>query len=383
MVGLKNGKYYEKLNYAVGESHEPGSTFKLMALIRALEDKKIDTSQIIDTKNGILDFYGRKVRDAKKGGYGKISVAKAFEVSSNTALVQVINESYKDNPEKFVDGLFKMNLNQKLGLPIIGEGIPKFTHPEDKMNWDGLDLPWMAFGYGISLTPLQILTFYNAIANDGVMIKPRFIKEVRQYNQTIEKFEREVISESICSDETISVVKNMMKNVVEKKHGTAHNIYSEDISLAGKTGTCQTEYWKESGLYISSFVGYFPADKPKYSCAVVIHKPNKNKGYYGNIVAAPVFKEIAQKINSVTPQKENYSFSENKMKTSESINNLVLNLNNEIMPDFSKHEMMDIISIVENSNYKIELIGVGEKMKQIKRPGSKLKKGQKIKFKLI
>ena len=168
-----------------------------------------------------------------------------------------------------------------------------------------------------------------------------------------------------------------------KKHGTAHNIYSEDISLAGKTGTYQTEYWKESGLYISSFVGYFPADKPKYSCAVVIHKPNKNKGYYGNIVAAPVFKEIAQKINSVTPQKENYSFSENKMKTSESINNLVLNLNNEIMPDFSKHEMMDIISIVENSNYKIELIGVGEKMKQIKRPGSKLKKGQKIKFKLI
>ncbi len=379
----KNGKYYEKLNYAVGESHEPGSTFKLMALIRALEDKKIDTSQIVDTKNGILDFYGRKVRDAKKGGYGKISVAKAFEVSSNTALVQVINESYKDNPEKFVDGLFKMNLNQKLGLPIIGEGTPKFTHPEDKMNWDGLDLPWMAFGYGISLTPLQILTFYNAIANNGLMIKPRFIKEVRQYNQTIEKFEREVISESICSDETISIVKNMMKNVVEKKHGTAHNIYSEDISLAGKTGTCQTEYWKESGLYISSFVGYFPADKPKYSCVVVIHKPNKNKGYYGNIVAAPVFKEIAQKINSVTPLNEHYSFLEIEMKTSESMNNLVLNLNNEIMPDFSKHEMMDIISIVENSDYKIELIGVGEKMKQIKKPGSKLKKGEKIKFKLI
>ena len=298
-------------------------------------------------------------------------------------MVQVINENYKDNPEKFIDGLFKMKLNQKLGLPIIGEGNPKFTHPDDKRNWDGLDLPWMAFGYGISLTPLQILTFYNAIANNGIMVKPRFIKEVKQYNQTIEKFEREVISESICSSETISVVKNMMKNVVEKKHGTAHNIYSEDISLAGKTGTCQTDYWKESGLYISSFVGYFPADKPKYSCAVVIHKPDKNKGYYGNIVAAPVFKEIAQKINSVTPQKENYSFSENEIKTSKLINNLILNLNNEIMPDFSKYEMMDIISIVENSNYKIELIGVGKKMEQFKKPGSKLKKGEKIKFKLI
>mgnify|MGYP005684878323 FL=1 len=230
---------------------------------------------------------------------------------------------------------------------------------------------------------IKILTFYNAIANNGIMVKPRFIKEVKQYNQTIKKFDREVISESICSGETISVVKNMMKNVVEKKHGTAHNIYSEDISLAGKTGTCQTDYWKESGLYISSFVGYFPADKPKYSCAVVIHKPDKNKGYYGNIVAAPVFKEIAQKINSVTPQKENYSFSENEIKTSKSINNLILNLNNEIMPDFSKYEMMDIISIVENSNYKIELIGAGKKMKQFKKPGSKLKKGEKIKFKLI
>ena len=123
--------------------------------------------------------------------------------------------------------------------------------------------------------------------------------ELNAYRKWQKKFEREVISESIRSGETISVVKNMMKNVVEKKHGTAHNIYSEDISLAGKTGTCQTDYWKESGLYISSFVGYFPADKPKYSCAVVIHKPNKNKGYYGNIVAAPVFKEIAQKIESL------------------------------------------------------------------------------------
>ena len=157
------GTYYEKLNYAVGESHEPGSTFKLMGMVAALEDKVIDTSDVIDTEGGVLSFYGRNVRDSKRGGYGKISVAKAFEVSSNTAMVKLINENYKENPEKFVDRLYSMGLNSTLDLPILGEGIPKITHPTDKKNWDGLDLPWMAFGYGVSLTPLQTLTFYNAI----------------------------------------------------------------------------------------------------------------------------------------------------------------------------------------------------------------------------
>ena len=161
------GKYYEKLNYAIGESHEPGSTFKLMAMVAALEDKVVDTSDVIDTRNGVLSFYGRKVRDSKKGGYGKISVAKAFEVSSNTGLVQIVNNGYEKNPEKFIDRIFSMGLNNQLDLELIGEGKPIFTHPSDKKNWDGLDLPWMAFGYGISLTPLQTLTFYNAIANNG------------------------------------------------------------------------------------------------------------------------------------------------------------------------------------------------------------------------
>ena len=148
-------------------------------------------------------------------------------------------------------------------------------------------------------------------------MKPRFIKEVKQFDQVIEKFDTEIISNSICSQETIDKVKNMMKNVVEKEHGTAHNIYSEDFSMAGKTGTCQTEYWKSEGLYISSFAGYFPADNPKYSCIVVIHKPNKTKGYYGNVVAAPVFKEIAQKIYSNIPNVESYDELKFEVKTKE------------------------------------------------------------------
>lgn len=184
------GKYYERLNYAVGESHEPGSTFKLMALAVALEDQKIDTTTIVDTKKGVLSFYGKKVRDSKKGGYGKISVAEAFEVSSNTGIVSAIDEAYKQNPSKFIDGLYKMNLGDSLGLPIVGEGKAIIPDPRIKNNrWSGIALQWMAYGYGVSFTPLQTLTFYNAIANDGIMVKPRFVEEVRTIDQSIEVFE--------------------------------------------------------------------------------------------------------------------------------------------------------------------------------------------------
>ena len=375
------GKYYEKLNYAIGESHEPGSTFKLMAMVAALEDKVVDTSDVIDTRNGILSFYGRKVRDSKKGGYGKISVAKAFEVSSNTGLVQIVNNGYEKNPEKFIDRIFSMGLNNQLDLELIGEGKPIFTHPSDKKNWDGLDLQWMAFGYGISLTPLQTLTFYNAIANDGKMVKPRFLKEVRSFDKVIETFDTQIINSSVCSKETINKVKQMMTNVVEKKHGTAHNIYDKNFSMAGKTGTCQTEYWKNPNLYISSFAGYFPAEDPKYSCIVVIHKPNKTKGYYGNVVAAPVFKKIAQKIYSETPIVQDQKFSNeiNIIKEGDNDTNpYYMSLNSSIMPDLSKMELMDAIALLENFGMKVIIQGKGKKINQSIKKGKRIKKNQKI-----
>ena len=375
------GKYYEKLNYAIGESHEPGSTFKLMAMVAALEDKVVDTSDVIDTRNGVLSFYGRKVRDSKKGGYGKISAAKAFEVSSNTGLVQIVNNGYEKNPEKFIDRIFSMGLNNQLDLELIGEGKPIFTHPSDKKNWDGLDLPWMAFGYGISLTPLQTLTFYNAIANNGKMVKPRFLKEVRSFDNVIETFDTQIINSSICSKETINKVKQMMINVVEKKHGTAHNIYDKNFSMAGKTGTCQTEYWKNSNLYISSFAGYFPAEDPKYSCIVVIHKPNKTKGYYGNVVAAPVFKKIAQKIYSETPvvQEQKFLNEINILKEDgNDTNPYYMSLNSSIMPDLSKMELMDAIALLENFGMKVIIQGKGKKINQSIKKGKRIKKDQKI-----
>ena len=376
------GTYYEKLNYAVGESHEPGSTFKLMGMVAALEDKVVDTSDVIDTERGVLSFYGRNVRDSKKGGYGKISVAKAFEVSSNTAMVKLVNDNYKDNPEKFIDRLYSMGLNNTLDLPILGEGIPKITHPSDKNNWDGLDLPWMAFGYGVSITPLQTLAFYNAIANDGVMLKPRFLKAVKDFDKTIEVFNKEVINPSVCSKETARKVQKMMQNVVEKKHGTAHNIYSPSFSMAGKTGTCQTEYWKESGLYISSFAGYFPAENPKYSCIVVIHKPEKKIGYYGNVVAAPVFKKIAQKIYSDTAIEDRLK--EIEISQLESKNEIYISSDEDrsLMPNVTKLNLSDAIALLENLGLVVEVSGNGNKINQSVKSGSKINKNQKVILKL-
>jgi cell division protein FtsI (penicillin-binding protein 3) len=379
------GTYYERLNYAVGESHEPGSTFKLMAMVAALEDKVIDTSKVVDTENGILSFYGRKVRDSQRGGYGIISASEAFEVSSNTGMVKLINNSYKDNPSRFVDRLYKMGLNKSLDLPIIGEGIPLITHPSDKKNWDGLDLPWMAFGYGVSLTPLQTLTFYNAIANDGEMVKPRFLREVKEFNKVIVPFEKEVINPAVCSKETARKVQQMMKNVVEKKHGTAHNIYSPNFSMAGKTGTCQTEYWIQPGLYISSFAGYFPAENPKYSCIVVIHKPDTKLGYYGNIVAAPVFKKIAQKIYSNTPVVDAVENLEERLvdvQTNYERYYETARKHKTIMPDLRGLPAMDALTLLENMGMKVKLVGRGKVSSQSVQRGTKLKPNQTIELQL-
>ena len=298
-----NGKYYEKLNYAIGESHEPGSTFKLMSMISLLEDNLIDENTKVDTGNGIIEFFGEyKVKDSKKGGYGVITSSKAFEVSSNTGLVKLVYENYKNNPKKYIDRLYNMDLNKPLNLPIKGEGLPIIPYPTDK-NWNGLTLPWMAFGYGVSLTPLQVLAFYNAVANNGVMVKPKFIQKISNLgNKPTKVFETEILNPSICSKSTLVRVKKMLFNVVDKKWGTAYRIKDKNLKMAGKTGTCQTNYTSNDIQYISSFVGYFPEEKPKYSCIVVIHKPNKNKGYYGSTVAAPVFKSIAKKIFNDTPK---------------------------------------------------------------------------------
>lgn len=379
----KTGKYYEKLNYAVGESHEPGSTFKLMSLVALLEDKAIDSSDVVDTENGKVRFYDRVVRDANHQGYGKISIARAFALSSNTVFAKIVHQKYKDAPKKFVNRLINMGLAERSGVAIKGEGIPKIPYPEDS-DWYGTTLPWMAHGYGVSLTPLQTLTFYNAIANDGEMVKPRFVEAVKLWDKTKKRFDKTVLNPTICSKATAAIAKELMKNVVVR--GTAKKIYSPNLAIAGKTGTCWGNYGKDQERqYISSFVGYFPADKPKYSCIVVIHKPNKQKGYYGNIVAAPVFKEIASKVYNAIPVVDTVSEAVTATElVAQSYGGYFEKAQKykTIMPNVKGMPAMDVVSLLENMGLRVEMIGQGKVRRQSIPAGTKLKKHQKIRIEL-
>ncbi len=375
------GYYYERLNYAVGESHESGSTFKLMSVTAALEDKVIDTSDIVDTKQGVLTFYGKHVRDSHRGGYGKISVSKAFEVSSNTGIVAAIDKAYSKQPEKFVDRLYAMNLNHSLGLPILGEPEPIIPDPRIKnKRWSGIALQWMAYGYGVSFTPLQTLTFYNAIANGGEMVKPQFLREVRAFDKTIVPFKKEIINPQICSKETILKVRQLLKEVVEKPYGTGHKLYSPNFSMAGKTGTCQKDYAKKDKLsYISSFAGYFPADNPKYSCIVVIHEPDKSVGYYGADVSGPVFKAIAQKIFTDTPlidEVETLDFKNSIVDEDFEDYYDVAKTYKTIMPSVVGMPTMDAIPLLENMGLKVRVEGTGTVKGQSIEKGEKVNKNQ-------
>ena len=384
------GKYYEKRNYAVWEAHEPGSTFKLASLMAALDDKMIDTSTVVDTEKGRIFIHGKRVEDSQRGGYGEISAARVFEVSSNVGIVKLIREHYDDKPEKFLDHLKDYGLTNKIGLPIKGEGKPIVYYP-GKPGWNKISLEWMSWGYSIAVTPLQTLMLYNAVANNGEMVKPRFIKELRKENRIKKSFQKEIINPQIATPETIKKLKKVLENVVEK--GTANNIYSSNFSMAGKTGTAKKYVGRHvnkkgdtiaggysNKRYVASFAGFFPADLPKYSCIVVIHDPLKKKGYYGATVAAPVFKEIAQKIYTTTSvdddlvkekfssQKigDQYSSFYNKIKNTETIPNVIG------MP------AMDAVSLLENVGLNVKIKGIGKVKKQSIKKGTLIKKGSTI-----
>lgn len=390
------GTYYEKRNYAVWESHEPGSTFKLASLMIALDDKVIDTATVVDTEKGKIYIHNRKVEDSRRGGYGKISAARVFEVSSNVGIVKLIRKYYDDKPEKFVSKLEEYGFTKPIGFQIKGEGQPYVPNPKDKKRWNKISLEWMSWGYGVSVTAMQTLMFYNAVANDGVMVKPRFIKELRREDKTEKIFETEIVNPKIASEETLKKIRKVMENVVIK--GTADNIYSPNFSMAGKTGTAKKYIprtknsngeW-EGGYYstkhyVASFAGFFPADKPKYTCVVVIHDPKKEKGYYGATVAAPVFKEIAQKIYTTTPvDKQAVDDEVQFAEIEKQYQNFNKKINKEYqeVPDVSGMSGMDALSLLENIGLKVKLSGVGKVKSQSLKKGEKLVKGKTIILKL-
>ncbi|WP_418644297.1 penicillin-binding protein [Tenacibaculum insulae] len=390
-----DGRYYEKRNYAVWESHEPGSTFKLASLMAALEDKVADTSDVVDCERGKIFINNRKVEDSKAGGHGKISLARVFEVSSNVGIVKTIKKHYDKNPKKFIKRIKSFGLDELTGVKIKGEGKPYIPNPSEK-SWSPISLEWMAWGYGVSLTPLQALTFYNAVANDGKLVKPFFVKELRIGGKVEKRFETEILKEKIASKSTLNKVRKIMENTVKK--GTAKNIYSSNFSMAGKTGTAKKwipKHKDDNGKivyghysnkkYVASFAGFFPAKKPKYSCIVVVHSPKKEKGYYGALVAAPVFKDIAQKIYTTTPV-NNQSVSDqiSYAKVDEKYQNYYKNLRKykTIMPKVLGMSGMDAIALLENMGLKVKFSGMGKVTEQSIDRGIKVSKGATIYLKL-
>lgn len=293
-----SGSYKESFNYAVGAATEPGSTFKLASIMVALEDEKVDIYDSIETGNGRIKYYDRVITDSHHGGYGKITVKEVFEKSSNVGVSKIITDNYSNDEERFINRLYSMNLHEKLGLEIKGEGSPVFLDPSDSL-WSGVTLPSMSIGYSIQLTPLQTLAFYNAVANNGKMVKPKFVKALSKHGKIIKTFDTKVINPKICSDETLKKAHILLKGVVE--NGTARNLKNNYYKIAGKTGTARIARgssgysFQGKSMYQASFVGYFPADKPKYSCIVVVNSPSQGV-YYGNVIAGNVFKKIADKV---------------------------------------------------------------------------------------
>jgi len=291
----ENGIYSEDYNYAIGESTEPGSTFKLASMIALLEDGHVVPEEIVDVGDGVTYFYDHRMEDSGDEGLGEITVKHAFEASSNVGISTLVNEHYKPKPEQFVDRLYDMGLNQKLGLEIKGEGAPEIKYTDNEL-WSGVSLPQMSIGYEVRMTPLQILTLYNAVANEGCMVKPVFVEELRSHGKTVKSYDTEVLNNHICSRETLEHIKDMLEGVVQ--NGTARNLNNSNYPIAGKTGTAQVSLSKEGytkALYQASFAGYFPADNPRYSCIVVVNGPSKHI-YYGNLVAGPIFRAVTDRI---------------------------------------------------------------------------------------
>src|SRR5690554_3264446 len=398
---VAEGEYKEKFNYAIAQSEEPGSTFKLASFIVAIEDGKVDTGTIVDTENGLFRVRNKTIRDSEHGGYGKISVKRAFEVSSNTAITKLIYNHYKDSPAAFTRRLHEMHLNERLQLQFPGEGRPLIKTPDAK-SWSGLSLTQMAYGYELLMTPMQMLVLYNAVANNGRMVSPLFVREIRRLGNTVEQYQARVIDERITSENTFRKVQAMLEGVVE--NGTGRGMKTPLFKIAGKTGTAQmadgAAGYRGKRKYQASFAGYFPADKPKYSMIVVVQNPRN--GYYAASVAGPVFSEVAQRVyaSDMAMYQSVGSFKTGSPKTQpatkagsyEAANRLynAFGLAKNVLPDSATgafHDtdqisdkvpnllgmgLKDALYVLGNSGFKVMVTGKGKVVSQSLSPGEEL-----------
>lgn len=427
----RNGKdtssynYSESLNYAIGYATEPGSTFKLASYLAVMDEFDVSLEEKINVGNGEVTYYNKTIKDHDPPETPILTLQRAFEVSSNVAAAKTIVKYYSKNPQQYINKLKSFHLNQKLGLSIPGEANPLIKETKSK-DWSGITLAQMSYGYESLITPLQTLTLYNTIANDGKMVKPRFEKEIKRSGKIVKTFTTEVISEQIVKKSTVQKAKQMLEGVV--KNGTGKGLKITAFNVGGKTGTAQIAKAGKKGYgeignrdYQASFVGYFPADKPLYTCIVIINSPS-NGIYYGGLVAGPVFKEIAEKVysssvdflepinnkqnlltkapGSIKTQNdemviaskalklpttsnatENSYVSRNQTDSTHislQTNNLESQLKKGIVPNLNGLSAKDALFLLENSGFHVKLYGMGSVKKQSIEAGQKFNKGDKI-----
>jgi cell division protein FtsI (penicillin-binding protein 3) len=417
----EDGSYLEDLNYGIGKTTEPGSVFKLATLISLLEDGYVDIDTKVNCEGGRKIFYGLKISDAHLGTY-ETTLKEAFATSSNVAFAKLADQYYHKEPQKFLDHLHKMRLDVNTGIDIVaGSGFPLIKKANAR-SWSATTIPYMAHGYEELVTPLHMLCLYNAVANDGKLMKPYLVNEIKEYGVAIKTMEPEVLVQKICSKENIAKLKECMLSVVDDVHGTAHKVVKDSsYKIAGKTGTAVTAlnnkgYNKNSKIYQASFIGYFPADAPKYTMAVVIQNSRESKLIYGADVSGAVFKEISDKIYARYLSTATYSTAMGNDSTTSNAQGLKNDINSifsflhipykdemaggswknvlytqnnatmsnantitgNIMPDVIGMGLKDAIFLLENKGLKIGLQGKGKVMSQSLAAGVSFVKGQKI-----
>ncbi len=418
-----DGNYIEDMNYGIGKKTEPGSIFKLATLMSLLEDGYADINTKVNCEGGRKNFYGLKISDSHLGTY-ETTVKDAFAASSNVAFAKLADEHYHKEPQKFLDHLHKMRLDRSTGIDIVAtSGFPLIKKASAR-SWSATTIAYMAHGYEELVTPLHMLSLYNAVANNGKFMKPYLVNEIKEYGVTVKKIEPEILDDKICSDATIKKLQECLLAVVEEVHGTGHKILSDSTyKIAGKTGTAVTAqdnkgYNKSAKVYQASFIGYFPADAPKYTMAVVIQNTRESKLIYGADVSGAVFKEISDKIYArfltnatystkivFDSSKSNTLGMKNDMKSifgfmnipykdasvSGAWRNVTITQNNatmnaaasnndtkKIMPDVVGMVLKDAIYLLENKGLKIILQGKGKVINQSLAAGTNFIKGQKI-----
>ncbi|MBX2931014.1 MAG: transpeptidase family protein [Chitinophagaceae bacterium] len=422
-LGRKNdNSYFEDFNYAISPS-EPGSTFKLITLLSLLEDKKVTLNSVVNLQGGVWNINGRTVYDSEIHGKGEVTVKQAFELSSNVGMAKLAWNGYASAPSKFIRHLQALNIDKPTGIDITGERRPTMYKPGDK-HWSSITLPWMAFGYNLLITPLQTLSLYNAVANNGTMLKPYLLNAVQVEGKILKEFKPTVSIEKICSNETLAQLKESLEGVCIE--GTAKRLFNNTpYKVAGKTGTALVANGNKGyteKIYQSSFAGYFPAEDPQYTIIVVIKNKPFAANYYGASVAGPVFKEIADRlyttrIKHAAPNIDSlnssdsvlYSFAGNKNDIEQITKGLQIKLNDQSlleddwlnvalknktaiakkknvatnrMPTLRGLGLKDAITICENMGLKVSVKGKGRVINQSLSEGQLIARGQVINIEL-